>query len=265
MLTRLIKVATSRAGMAARLGDAFGVRARVKDRVLASDGFINSFWGVYQSADEARADATPSLAGDWNVIGLHADLSDQMTLEHVARLVADVLQPGMRVMDLGGGFGGLYYTLRDIGYVPPRTVWRVVEVPALLPRARAIAIERGAAHLSFSHSGNGFAPDMVIAAGYMQYVHDTLDAFFAMLAPSVQHVMINKIALTDAASFWTLQNLGAANVAYRIYSEEDVRAAIARSGFKTRDRWEVPELSIDIPFHPERRVRALSGLWLQRP
>jgi len=82
--------------------------------------------------------------------------------------------------------------------------------------------------------------------------------------PFPKHIIINKVPLIDKTpSFWTIQNFGASISPYRIYNRKEFLGYFERFGYRIVDTWEVPDLSCDIPFHPEHTISRMAGMHLR--
>ncbi|MFZ4070262.1 MAG: methyltransferase, TIGR04325 family [Caulobacterales bacterium] len=260
MITRALGIAASHRPLAQVLAATPFVKNVLRARTLAPDGLLNGFWGAFDHREDACAAIPANLPRDWNRLGLHHDLHDKKAQAIALDWLARELTPGARVVHLGGGDGGLYDLLVENETMPDGVEWLVVETLALVEAAAAHT--RGG--LSFATTLPEHAPDILIVSGYLQYVHADMVGFFASLPWEPGAILINKAPLALGSAFWTLQNLGRAVTPYRVYREAEFVAAIDRAGFDVLDRWTAPELRVDIPFHPERSVAALSGLWLKK-
>jgi putative methyltransferase (TIGR04325 family) len=79
-----------------------------------------------------------------------------------------------------------------------------------------------------------------------------------------QHILFNKLPLTTGHAYWTLQNFGPAICPYRVFNEKEFLGCLQTAGYVLRDRWAVPELACDVPFHPRHCVPQFSGLYFER-
>ncbi len=260
MIIRALGIAASHRPLAQVLAATPFVKTVLRARTLAPDGLLNGFWGAFDHREDACAAIPANLPRDWNRLGLHHDQHDKKAQAIALDWLARELTPGARVVHLGGGDSGLYDLLVENETMPDGVEWLVVETLALVEAAAAHT--RGG--LSFATTLPEHAPDILIVSGYLQYVHTDMVGFLASLPWEPGAILINKAPLALGSAFWTLQNLGRAVTPYRVYREAEFVAAIDRAGFDVLDRWTAPELRVDIPFHPERSVAALSGLWLKK-
>jgi putative methyltransferase (TIGR04325 family) len=72
------------------------------------------------------------------------------------------------------------------------------------------------------------------------------------------------LPITREADGWTLQNYGPAVTPNRLFNEEQFLGYFADHGYQVRDRWDVQELDILIPFHPERFIKHFTGFVFER-
>jgi putative methyltransferase (TIGR04325 family) len=260
VITRALGIAASHRPLAQVLAATPFVKSVLRARTLAPGGAVNGYWGAYDHREDACAAIPAQMPRDWNVVGLHQDLRGQKAHAIALEWLARELTAGARVVDLGGGYGGLCDQLIEQGQMPEGVEWLVVETPALVDAAAA----RVRPGLAFATALPEQAPDILIVSGYLQYAHADMASFFASLPWEPGAILINKTPVAQGGAFWTLQNLGRAVTPYRVYREAEFVAAIDRAGFDVLDRWTAPELRIDIPFHPEKRVPGLTGLWLRK-
>jgi putative methyltransferase (TIGR04325 family) len=109
------------------------------------------------------------------------------------------------------------------------------------------------------------AVEIFLSAVNIKYIHDSGPGILEKAPAAPSHIILNKLPLTHGPAYWTLQNFGPAISPYRIYNERDFLSYFEKAGYVLRDRWAVPELSCDVPFHPQRFVPHLSGLYLEKP
>jgi putative methyltransferase (TIGR04325 family) len=258
VIARVLSLAAARRPFAPVVAALPFAKSVVRSRTLRAGGIVNGFWGAFDTLDEAKAAIPANLGSGWNEAGLHHDLSGQPAFTVAIDWITRTLQPGAQVVDLGGGQGGLQRRLAAANALQDRVDWLVVETPT------QVAASEPADGLRFADTLPEEAPDLLIVSGYLQYTHEDMVAFLAGLPWQPRHILINKTPIAHGQAFWTLQNLGVAVAPYRVYREADFMAAIDRAGYAVLDRWTARELAVDVPFHPERRVPALTGLWLEK-
>jgi putative methyltransferase (TIGR04325 family) len=230
-------------------------------------GKARMFAGIYESFD-AAIDAIPHGVR----VGYdHAELADRHTDEigdiwpsDYATLfwLAALLKPDMTVFDLGGSTGLLFYGFRKYLAYPAGMRWTVCDVPAVASRGCTLAKVNGVKELSFTtRIEDAEAADVLLTSGSLQFISTPLWQSLSRLNERPHHLIINRIPLTDGAGFVTLQNIGRAICPYQIWNRAGFMHAIENVGFKVIDSWETPEFSCYIPFHPNRSLRAYSGMY----
>lgn len=263
-ITGAMRRALSRTPGGALLAHVPGAPALYR-QLLWRRGGINQFWGAFQTQEQALAAVPGGLRQDWDDDALHGFLKGQPSIEHSLGWIAQHVRPGGVVLDFGGQLGWLFYEAQARGILPEDLAWIVIEVPAAVAKGRAEALRRGERRLRFSvEVPTQASPDLVIAAGAVQYVFADFSGFLGALGIYPRAILLNKLPLHGADSFWTLQNLGASVTPYRIYRDAEYLGQIAAAGYGVRARWAVEEIGVDIPFRPDLQVKQLSGLMLER-
>src|SRR6185437_9800293 len=64
--------------------------------------------------------------------------------------LSQLIKPGMKVFDLGGGIGQCYYCYKRYLTFPPDLRWTVCDVESFVQRGAEVARARSAAELSFT-------------------------------------------------------------------------------------------------------------------
>lgn len=179
--------------------------------------------------------------------------------------LSKVLKPGMRVVDVGGANGKSYWHYRHYFDWPEGATWTVVDRPALVEYGRQMAAEEKAAGLSFATDMDEVLPcDVVLSLGCIQYLPPGDLVKFHRLAASCETLIVNKVALTDAPEWWSVQNYGSTVCPYWIANREAFVASFAAHGLSLADAWTVPEIALEFAFQPERRIGHLMGVVMRR-
>jgi putative methyltransferase (TIGR04325 family) len=244
---------------------------------------MNQFLGVYGSVEEAAATAVRLKALGWNEPGiaavlvadgapdLFADRSQLFQPCHYAAMfwISKRIGAGRQLVDLGGAGGISYELYTRYAELPPGARWHVVDFPELIQRGE----RRHAAARDILTFGSSLAAaprcDILHTAGCLQYMKDpfglaTGSGILEEMTALPAHIIVNKLPLTDGASFVTLQNLLNSAVPYTVFNRDQVLSYFRRHGYRLADEWRVPELSVGIAFHPRHHVAEPRGLSLTR-
>jgi putative methyltransferase (TIGR04325 family) len=168
------------------------------------------------------------------------------------------------LFDYGGHIGLQFYNYARYLKFPKSFRWVVCDVPAATCLGETLAKDRRETRLSFTNQFQDCeGADILLASGSLQYIETPLSALLAALKRKPWQVLVNRIPLTDQPEFVTVQDIGAAVCPYAVRNRKAFLASIEDLGYRLRDAWEVPHLSLEILLHPELWVPAYSGLYLE--
>ncbi|QGZ60776.1 methyltransferase, TIGR04325 family [Paraburkholderia acidisoli] len=240
---------------------------------------MNPFFGLYGSFEDAERAATDLNHVGWNDEGIARVLVHEETHEApqpfqtsqfaVLLWLSKLLKSGSTVLDIGGA-GGIFYeicTRYDLLSMPLR--WHVVDMPETVKRGIARHEELKSTMITFG-TDLAEAPmsSIMLMLGVIQYLPDPLGEKGPGVLESVEtlpsHIFVNKVSLTDDGEIWTIQNYITTATPYRFFSRKKFMAYFESHGYRLRDRWLVPEISVSIPFHPERTLSCLEGFYFER-
>ena len=227
-------------------------------------------WGIFGSYAEAFAAIPRRRAGGWD----HAAAAG-MWVDYVAPVrpstypilfwLRMLLQPDVRLVDLGGSIGLTYYACRKFDTLPDGIRWQVVEVPHIAAQGREVALREAATGLSFeSELTRAGECDILLAAGALQYMERSIPGVLEDLGSRPRYILVNKVALTQKPDFFTLSNYGPAIAPYQVFNEARFLEYFHQHGYTIRDRWTVNDMACDIPFHPEHTVAEFAGFCFER-
>lgn len=232
--------------------------------------FRSRFTGVYPDyASAERAIPASDLTGyDHDqltriyVSGMgSARPSDYPVLFWLDRL----LQNESAVFDFGGNVGVSYYTFSRYLHLPENLSWTVCDLPKVCRTGEEIAAERKAVPLRFTSDFQAAnSAGVLLCLGTMQYLPDRLAARVATLENQPRHIIINRIPLWNEPEFVTLERIGPAQCAYRIFNEEQLLSEFRAQGYHLRDRWHAADLSCNVRFEPRYSIEWQSGLYLSK-
>ena len=239
-------------------------------RTLRRTDDVVLFAGVYESyaaADRAIPDSRKHGWDNQEAASRYMFQIDYMLPTTYATFfwLSKLLQPQSTLLDYGGNIGLSYYGYVKRRELPAGAHWVIVELPQLVAIGTKMAQRQKAAQLEFATDlTSAPACDILLSAGALQYMENSVPGLLEKMAARPKHVLLNKVPLHRERSYWTLQNFGNAVSPYRIYKEDEFLGYFEKAGYVLRDRWAVPELSCAIPFHPREYVKEFAGMYWER-
>jgi putative methyltransferase (TIGR04325 family) len=246
---------------------------------------MNQFFGAFGSFGEASAAAGRITSVGWNEPGIAGTLIPDTPFNpsspntnglfqpcHYAAMfwIAKRIKPGSQITDLGGAGGISYELYTRHSALPPNARWQVVDLPELIERGKRRHANTADGVLTFCSCLEGVSKcDILLTSGCIQYLEDPFgflggkSVLDQIVAPP-QHIIVNKIPLTNGKPYVTIQNLLNSASPYHVFNRDEVLAYFRKWGYRLADEWRVPELAIGIPFHAELYVPELSGFYWSR-
>ena len=174
------------------------------------------------------------------------------------------IQP-KKLFDVGGSVGNLYYLYQDYLDWKPAPDWIVYDLPEIVERGKALAIERNAQTLSFSIDlAAGKDCDFLLASGSLQFWEESMASMLAGVGSRPRHVIINRTLLTEQKStFVTLQYIGDAALPKMIRNRASLIEEFADLGYECAGEWLEPERGLELTLYPAHSVRFFSGLYFR--
>lgn len=266
----LARVALARTGVGSALGRLPLVEAAYVRHAAARRDHSALQWGIFETYDAAAAAIPGNRMAGWDhdeAATIWRDKIDSVRASTYPVLfwLTQLMRADSRVTDVGGSIGLTYYAYRRFAEPPRNLRWLIVEVPHIVAEGRRIASREGADSLVFDtaiHSAGEY--DILLAAGALQYMPRSLPGLLEDSPSRPRYILLNKVPLTRTKAFWTLHNFGPAVTPYHVFNETAFLEYFEGHGYAIRDRWDVPDISCDIPFHPERTVESLTGFCLER-
>ena len=168
------------------------------------------------------------------------------------------------MFDLGGAVGMQFYGYQKYVSFPKGVIWTVCEVPPVAELGRKFARQNNAQGLIFESSfENANGAEVMLVSSCLHYLEIPLWQSLSKLASKPRHLLINRAPLCQGTSFATLQNIGRAICVNQIWNRGEFIERFEDVGYALTDSWEAPEFSCYIPFHPERSIRAYSGMYFR--
>jgi putative methyltransferase (TIGR04325 family) len=186
--------------------------------------------------------------------------SDYPVLHHLGRLQLN----GLRVFDLGGTMGNLFYLYGRYLDFPPSLCWTVHDLPGHMRRGRELARERNEMRLQFSDDVRGAANhEVLLISGALHYFDFSLSDYLADMPERPRHVLVNRSPLVNAPDAATIQYTHGIMVACKLLNRSDLIAGMDKLGYECADSWSAPEFSIKLPYDPGYWVKEYSGLYFR--
>jgi putative methyltransferase (TIGR04325 family) len=168
------------------------------------------------------------------------------------------------LFDWGGNVGLKYFAFAKYLDYPAEFTWLVNDVPAVVELGRATARREGASGLRFTTSLEELPrADVLLAAGALHFIDDPLGKLRA-LSRLPAHLLLSKVPALEAPSAWSVHNMGTALCPYRLFNRDELVAEIEGLGYALVDEWRIPDVTCEIPFHPDYAIDAYSGFYFTR-
>lgn len=176
-----------------------------------------------------------------------------------------LLQESCHVLDAGGHMGTKYRAFRQLLRLDERKVdWVIFDLPAIVDAGRKRALEEGLSNLQFIDSLSDVTrADIMIVSGLLQYLDIPFADLLKQLSSLPKHIIINKVALREGKTIFTLENFGVARVPYQIRNRQTFLIEIEEIGYDIKDEWQIPSLSHTISTHPEFGRSQSVGFYLK--
>lgn len=214
------------------------------------------FAGAYDSREQAVAAA--ARLGD---VGYDHEALADVSFARMCRTAAwdypvlfwldRWLRESRSLLDAGGHMGTKFIAfsrLLDLS----RTNWTVYDLPAIIrtARARQTAGELPAEIGFIDRLDAVETPDILLGSGLLQYLDVPFADLIAQFPRPPRFILINKVAVREGPTLFTLERIGTARVPYRIRNRRDWLNDISALGYEIADSWTIPELAHVIPTHP---------------
>jgi putative methyltransferase (TIGR04325 family) len=173
------------------------------------------------------------------------------------------LMPHIRsVFDLGGNVGISYYTYRK--FLPYRDDlrWTVFDVPSVVELGRKQTDSTKAPHLSFTTEiADVKGCEILLTSGTLQYLKYGLEDLLKPLEKRPEHLFVNRIPVTDRATYYTIQSVGKFRFPYRIINKNELRNSLQSLGYELVDEWKCTENWTTVRFRPGYFVQHYTGYY----
>ena len=231
-----------------------------------------AYRGVYDSAEAAREHIRNGTTDQYDYVNELRRQHGEAEIEALGQAFVDTdypllfwlsqsYEPGLRVLELGGSLGQLFYGLHRRAPLPDDAEWTIAELPNAVEFGQEIADQRGERRLSFIDSdriGEAAPCDLFLTAGTIQYMEKGLPEILTNLRALPSQVIVHNTPMHPKSEWWTRQNLGVVEVPYRIYSQSRMIEDMARLGYRQTAAWGHAR-PVHIPFHLDLEVERYLG------
>jgi putative methyltransferase (TIGR04325 family) len=243
------------------------LRERRYERMFRSHlGLVRGVFNDFEQARRSAPNGKPVGMDSPAYVGYHTDRADYIQAYDYPFLfwLDRILPTARKVFDFGGNVGVHYFAYAPYLDYPADLKWVVCELPNVVADGERIASERHARQLSFTTSfSDAEGADILMAAGALQYVEESLGAKLAALTTRPRHLLLNKLPLHDGEPFVTLQNGGPVWAPQHVFNRAAFVRDLEQLGYGLVNAWDNPGFSCCVPFQPGRVVSKYSGLYLR--
>jgi putative methyltransferase (TIGR04325 family) len=243
-------------------------RARYKHRFMHEEA--GSFWGVYDTIDEAKSKIKSALISDYsdeNLVDFQADkfvkihLFDWPVIFYLKKLIVE--EKLLYLVDFGGHVGAKYIAYREILNFPDGFSWHVVDLAPMVAKGRRIFTEKSASHLSFSEDiPSGTRADILLCSGSLQFCPFTIIDVLNKFSCKPSNIVLNKMPYCKSGAFVTLENFEKVKVPYYIFDRDEHDGRLRGAGYDLVARWRLPYRDFDIPYAvPRRTIKMFGEVW----
>ncbi len=171
----------------------------------------------------------------------------------------------IRLLDAGGHVGTKYRAFRELLDLSD-VQWQVYELPSMVKAGRAMARAEGLGpELSFCDSFSEIRKaEILLCSGLLQYLDIPFADFVDRLPERPQVILLNKVALREGPSVYTLQRGGPTFLPYHIRNKNRFLADIDALGYRIVDSWCIQYLAHRVASHPELGWSESRGYMLLR-
>lgn len=240
------------------------LRRRWHDRIQP----LNAFRGVYQNFREAEANA-PRL----KPLGYDQADSTNWYLRNLRRVqfgdypilywLREAFTDSRSVLEIGGHLGEAYYGFSTVVQYPDDLTWTVMDVPSIAKAGAELADKERRTNIQFINSlEDRRGADIVLSTGALQYLETHLSDAIAQMRTRPKHILINFIPVYDGPAFVTVQNIGTAYCAYRVFNRKEFVDSLEGLGFALVDSWKKPR-DFEVASHPQRSFKHYTGFYFR--
>ncbi len=234
------------------------LQARAARRFFLERTWYATHLGAYGSFAEAENDITRRGASAGYTLDHAAWLRERATLathDYPVLYWLGRLMPAADpacLVDFGGSVGVSYYTFREYLDLPPGLIWLVCELPEAVALGERVRDARQARQLAFTDDPRCVAgASLVLASGVLQYLDATPADWLRGLGDLPRHLIVNKLPLSPARAFVTIENGGRGLYPCRVGHHASFLAEMRALGYRLLGEWKCLEHRMDIVLQPD--------------
>ena len=232
-----------------------------------------AYRGVHNTAEAARERIGTGATDQYDHVNQLRRQNAESEIEALGQPLVDTdypllfwlfrsYEPGLRVLELGGSLGQLFYGLHRRAPLPDDAVWTIAELPNAVEFGREIADQRGLSFIESDQIGDAAPCDLFVTAGRFNMLRRNMKEDLPEILNNLQalppQVIVHNTSMHLESEWWTRQNLGVVEVPYRIYSQSRMIEDMARLGYRQTAAWG-HERPVHIPFHLDLAVERYLG------
>jgi putative methyltransferase (TIGR04325 family) len=172
----------------------------------------------------------------------------------------------LRVLDLGGNVGNLFFAYHRYLCFPGDLKWRIVELPSVREAGERLAAEKNEGRIRYVDK-IAFAGevDLFLSSGSLHYFDESLPDLLLQLNNLPPHVIVNRVPVCRGKEICTVQDGWAYVVACKIQNLETLVGSMEKIGYELVESWEVNEMKELVPLYPESSAFRYSGFYFRKP
>ncbi len=169
------------------------------------------------------------------------------------------------LLDAGGHVGTKYRAFRRLIDLS-KVRWEVYDLPPMVKAGAEMARRDGLEeNLSFcSDVSEARKAEILLCSGLLQYLDEPFPEFVSRLAARPEVILLNKVALRDGPTIFSLQRGGPAYFPYQVREKRTFMNELQAIGYEIVDSWQIQYLSHAIASHPELGSSQSWGFVLRR-
>ena len=243
------------------------LRQSPRINALLGTGY-GTHWGLFTSSQEAQEYLRASIRSTYNndaIVKFNIDQYYGIKIYDwpVLFFLQDLLTRNelRTVTDFGGHVGVKFYAYRELLGFPADFQWQVFDLPAMIAEGRRRLPPEEHALRFFDDLESTRPSDVMIFSGVLQYLDSSIQEMLDRLPSRPSMIILNKVAVHDTESFYTLENYGNHWLAYHVVTLKDLEESRTALGYELVSSWTVPrEITVNSA-RGRRTVRTIGQVW----